>query len=122
MPLIPVVSSAVAQLIPLVPDIVKGVESLFGAKTGDTKMQTATNMLNEAAKSLAAAGKIQGVPDTSSLVTMIEGVVQQLKAQGQLPAPKAPATPATDPTATSTPTTLPNGIKVIIVGTIQQIG
>jgi hypothetical protein len=92
---IPLVASAVSALVPLIPGIIKGLEGLFGPKTGDAKMAAAVNMVTEAAKALATAGKIPGVPDASAITALIESKVQELKAQGQLPAPTEAPSPFT---------------------------
>jgi hypothetical protein len=76
-----------ATLLPLIiqhiPSIIQMVESLFGPKTGPTKLQVSTDMLKQITDALAAAGKIPGIPDQSSLALIIESVFQQMKAAGQ---------------------------------------
>jgi hypothetical protein len=89
--IIPLIASGVSALLPLIPGIVQGVENLFGAKTGQAKMDAAVAMAMEAAKALAAAGKIQGIPDLSSVASLVEVIVQQLKNSGQLPPPTGAA-------------------------------
>lgn len=108
--IIPVIASTITALSPLVPPIIQGVEALFGPKTGPTKLQTAVDMLGKAAEALAAAGKIQGIPDLSTLTTLVQSSVDALKAQGQLPPPSQP-----------TATNIAIGSRVVIVGVIQQV-
>ncbi len=103
---IPLIAAAVPLLQPLIEKLVLGVQGLFGSGTGETKASTALAMLQKVVEQLAAAGKLQGVPDATALATMIETVVQQLKASGQLPGPVA------SPAA---------GKRVLLVGTIQEI-
>ena len=122
--IIPIIASAIPVLVPEIPKIVQAVEGLFGAKTGPQKLDTATALASQLATDLAKAGKIQGVPDLSSITTMVEQVVQALKAAGQLPAPTAPA-PATAPvpaplypstTAQSVPTFLTGATVLVFAG------
>lgn len=113
--IIPIFSSAISILGPLVPGIVKGVEALFGAKTGETKLTTAVAMLQKAAEALAAAGKIPGVPDLSALSTMVESVVQSLKAAGQLPTPAAPEGGNGNPSIAAGVSQMISGATVIIM-------
>jgi hypothetical protein len=76
-----------ATLLPLIiqhiPSIIQIVEGLFGPKTGPTKLQVSTDILKQITDALAAAGKISGIPDQSTLALIIESVFQQMKAAGQ---------------------------------------
>src|SRR4051794_35503444 len=66
-----------------VPGIIQMVEGLFGPKAGPMKLKVSTDMLKQITDSLAAMGKIPGVPDQSSITLIIESIFQQMKAAGQ---------------------------------------
>ncbi len=76
----------IAMLVPLIPTIVTGIESLFGKGAGAQKMATATQTVQAIVDALIKSGALPA--DTSSLAssipTVIEYVVQLLKSQGQL--------------------------------------
>lgn len=78
----------IAQVVPLVlPTIVKLVEGLFPPKTGDTKKATAVDLTKVILEKTAAAGITGPVPDDNTLGNLVETVVQDLKARGELSAP-----------------------------------
>lgn len=78
----------IAALIPLVPAIVQGVERLFGGGKGPEKKATAIDLLQQIVSKLGG-GQIP--PElASALPGIIEWVVQQLKAKGELGPPSAP--------------------------------
>ena len=81
---VPLITSAISALLPEIPTIVKAVEGLFGSGRGQTKLSTAVDMTTQAANALATAGKIQGIPDATTLTTLIETIVQQMNSAGQL--------------------------------------
>ncbi len=80
----------VASLISLAPvligPIIKSVEALFGPKTGDVKMQAVIEALMPVLQKLAASGKLTGVPDESTLKTVIETIFQKDKLEIENPA------------------------------------
>ena len=61
-----------------------GVEHLFGHKTGPTKFDIVFQTILKTAQDLATAGKIPGQLDNASIASLIESIVQELKAQGVL--------------------------------------
>lgn len=82
-----------ALLLPMLPSIINGVGSLFKSKpkSGEDKMDTVLRMVQQ-----IIAGMIQGKvplpdgttvdvqPDPQAVKGLIEGVLQQMKASGQL--------------------------------------
>ena len=99
-------AAAIIPFIPLivsaVPQIVAFVEGLFGPKTGPQKFATATTLVESVAKDLAAAGKIPGAPDLTTIQNVIETTVQLMKSQGQLASSPVAMAPAPSPTAVVT--------------------
>lgn len=94
--IIPLILSAAVPLVkPLISSLVLHVEGLFGAKTGPQKFQSVLDAVTPIVNALSAAGILKGTMDTTSLSTLIESIVQDLKAQGVL-------TPATLPNLNST--------------------
>lgn len=79
----------IAPLLQLVgPSIIKGlvsgVEKLFGAKTGPDKLASVIGALKPIVEKLATAGKLPGIPDDTTLQTVIETVLQDMKNTGEL--------------------------------------
>lgn len=87
--IIPIITAAAPLLTPLIETLVQKVEGLFGAKNGATKFQSVLDAVLPIAQQLSTAGKIPGPMDPTAIGTMIETVVQNLKAQGQLPSGSA---------------------------------
>lgn len=81
---VPLIAAAAPLLTPLIESLVTHVETLFGAKTGPTKFDVVLQAVGKAAQDLGAAGKLPGQLDTATIATMIETVVQNLKAAGVL--------------------------------------
>lgn len=79
-----------SALIPLVPAIVQGVEKLFGGGKGAEKKATAVDLLQQIVSKLGG-GQVPGEL-AAALPAIVEWVVQQLKAKGEL-GPTVPATP-----------------------------
>lgn len=70
-------------LAPLIPQLVTTVEKLFGAKTGDTKLDTVLKALQPILNALLTSGKIAGPgPATSDIITEINKVVTALFPNG----------------------------------------
>lgn len=117
---IPLIASAVSALLPQIPGIVQAVEGWFGGGQGPTKLATALDMTSAAANRLATAGKIDGIPDATTLTTLVETVVQQLKSQGLLdaatPKPAAPVQPSQVPVS---PIGSGTGIRIVITGILS---
>jgi hypothetical protein len=115
---IPVIASVISAVGPQIPAIVQFVEALFGhskdtgKQTGDVKLQTAVQLLQQALTALANSGVIpsQGVVDPSlpaALAGAVQQVVDALKTQGQL-------------TGTETASVTPSGLVIpVIVAGIQ---
>jgi hypothetical protein len=84
--IIPIISAAVSAVSPLLPSIVQLMEQAFGPKTGETKLEIATDIANKIVQQMATAGKLEGAApqDLSYLQGAIEQVVQWMKASGQL--------------------------------------
>lgn len=121
-------AQAAPLLIPVIKDLVIGVQGLFGHNngTGQTKQDIVVKATEVVSNQLSTAGKINGVLDSATIVSLVEGVVQVLKAAGVLPGGSTtsdvplPAPTTTQPT-TSAPATiqgLVSGTPVTIVGTI----
>jgi hypothetical protein len=88
---------------PLVEGLVKGVEKLFGPKTGDTKREAVVGALGPLLDALAKSGKIPGLPDETTKTALVEMVVQGLKKTGEINADSTQRT-----------ITVPVGAKVTI--------
>lgn len=85
----------IAALLPLIPAIVQGVEGLFGAGKGPEKKTAAVDSTVAALSALAKKFGIEVPPELLSAVPgLVEWVVQQLKAKGQLESTPAAAPPA----------------------------
>jgi len=115
--IIPILSSAIPLLRPYIISLVTHVEHLFGPKTGPTKFDAVLKALLDAASKLSTAGKLPGTLDPGSAGSMIESIVQELKALGILnPAGVAPIVQAGS--------VLPpaSGSMLKIVGGTLQIG
>ena len=79
----------IAPLLQLVgPSVIKGlisgVEKLFGAKTGPDKLASVIAALKPVVEKLATAGKIPGIPDESTLQTVVETILQEMKNTGEI--------------------------------------
>ena len=84
----------IAELAPVViPAIVKLVEGFFGPKSGEAKMDTSLDWLKTLLVKTGAVGPDKPMPDDASLRTMVETVLQSLKAKGEL-SPGAATQPA----------------------------
>lgn len=83
--------SALLALAPtLIVPALRGIERIFGAKTGATKMETAISALLPILEKAAAAGKLPGIPDAATLQTVIETLFQQNRKEienSDVPAP-----------------------------------
>lgn len=121
-------AQAAPVLIPIIKNLVVGVQNLFGHNngTGQTKQDVVVKATEVVSNQLSTAGKIPGVLDTATIISMVEGVVQVLKAAGVLPndagtvSLPSPTVTTTQPT-TSAPVAiqgLVSGSQVIITGTI----
>jgi hypothetical protein len=81
--LIPIITGLAPVVLPW---IVKGVDLIFGPKTGDAKMPAALASLRAILEAAATAGKLPGpVPSDDALRVIIETVVQDLKSKGEMP-------------------------------------
>ena len=91
--IIPAVISGVEAVAPMIPNIITGIESLFGAGTGAQKLQAATRVVQSAATAAVAAGKASGTlfPTSDQAAIAVQSVVTQMQAAGQLPPHTAPA-------------------------------
>lgn len=107
---------------PLVlPWIVKGVDIIFGPKTGDAKMPAALNAFKAILEAAATAGKLPGpVPSDDALKAIIETVVQDLKAKGEMPTEQknAPLTPPQNTPGSNSISGFPSGKIIAIL--VQQ--
>jgi hypothetical protein len=112
---LPVLAAAAPILLPIVQNLVMGVEHLFGAGTGPTKLDTVLKALTPVAAALSTAGTITGTLDAPSLTALVQSVVSNLKAQGVLN-PSTAAIVAAQPVASSMPT---SGTFQISGGTLQ---
>lgn len=66
--------------VPLIIPVLKGVESIFGAKTGKAKAEAALAALTPILQQMATAGKLPGpVPDATALQSVLEIVFQANK-------------------------------------------
>jgi hypothetical protein len=97
----------------MIPSIIQAVQAAFGKSSGDpalgaTKLATAVEMTKTVAETLAKSGRINGVPDISTITTMVETAVQQLKAAD---------TGASVPGTAVLPTVLSGATVIIIRGT-----
>ncbi len=88
---------------PIVEGLVKGVERLFGPKTGDVKREAVVSALAPVLAALSTAGKIPGIPDATTTTALVEMIVQGLKKSGEL-----------DSDTTHRTITVPVGAKITI--------
>lgn len=121
--IIPIVTAAAPLIIPLIKDLVANMQNMFGHNngTGQTKAETVVDAVMAVVTKLSAAGKIPGVMDPATIASMVEMVVQQMKADGKLPsdgATAAPLSPVTGQTVTAGTLT---GLPITIVG-VMAIG
>jgi hypothetical protein len=90
--LAPTILSALPVIVPFIKDQIVQIESLFGGKTaaapnvGQTKLNTVVNNVVGLVNNLAnlpdgAPNKLAGPLDPTSIATIVETLVQQLKAQ-----------------------------------------
>jgi hypothetical protein len=76
----PIIAALISLAPTLISPAIRAVEALFGPKTGDTKMAAVVAALMPVLEKLATAGKLPGIPDPSTLETVVESVFQQDKA------------------------------------------
>jgi hypothetical protein len=77
-------SAAIPLVTPLVQSLVIHAEHLFGAKTGQQKFQSVLAAVTPVVDALSTAGKIPGTLDGVAISSIIESVVQDLKAKNIL--------------------------------------
>ena len=65
--IVPIITSGVAALLPLVPGIIAQVEQLFGPGNGAAKMAAATGSLKVAADHAVQANKMTEAPSDDAL-------------------------------------------------------
>jgi len=95
--IVPIITSGVAALLPLVPGIIAQVEQLFGSGSGDKKLAAATGSLKTAAEHAVQANKMPEVPSDDALSAVIQTVFQLLKNSGKLPTGIGPQVTSTPP-------------------------
>jgi hypothetical protein len=61
----------------LIVPVLKAVEGVFGAKTGPTKLAAAMEAILPVLEKAATAGRLPGIPDATTLQTVVEAVFQQ---------------------------------------------
>jgi len=115
---IPIIAAAAPLLQPLISSLVMHVEHIFGHKTGPTKFDNVLTAVLKTASDLATAGKIPGQLDPSSIATMIESVVQDLKARGVL----NPETAASVVQAQSNTASIPQSLTLKVLSGSLQLG
>lgn len=88
------IPALVAALGPLLPGLIRGVESLFAAKpkSGDVKKATLIDVLRTLAGKMIDTGAVSvpagtAAPSDDSLATLIEAEFQKLKSDGALTPP-----------------------------------
>src|SRR5690348_10549765 len=82
--LIPIIEAAAPLLTPLIKSGATHLEQIFGAKTGPTKFDALLNMILPTAEKLSTAGKIPGQLDPASIAGLIQSIVTDMKAKGEL--------------------------------------
>lgn len=85
--IIPIIAAAAPLLKPVIENLVLGVQRLFGHNNG-TDTTKAASVIEAAlviADKLSTAGKIPGVVDATTIATMMETIISELKAKGLLP-------------------------------------
>jgi hypothetical protein len=107
---IPIIAAATPLLRPIIKGLISGAQRIFGHNngTGATKAQTVIDAALTVAEKLATAGKIPGHLDAAFIASLVEALVQEMKAAGELPTDGAP---------TGIPS--PQGQPVTILGTIH---
>lgn len=95
---------------PLLPAMIKGIEGLFGSKTGPAKLATVEQMVSQLLAALGAAGKAGGAPIPENIRAAIEAVLAALKAQGAIDAGQ-PATAQPFGSFTAQVTIIPGASK-----------
>jgi hypothetical protein len=105
----------IAALIPLVPAIVQGIEKLFGSGKGAEKKDAAVSLVDLFAQKLGGG---QTPPELAQAIPgLVEWVVQQLKAKGELQSSPAPQPAVSGPGLASS---VPNfSVPFSITGTIR---
>lgn len=130
--IIPIIAAAAPLLKPIIEGLIMNVQKLFGHDngTGPTKAASVIEAALVIADKLSTAGKIPGVVDATTIATMMETIINELKAKGLLPTDGV--TIATLPssqipsvtgvlTSTATPTSPWQWQTVRITGTMEVI-
>lgn len=92
--MIPLIAPLIQLVGPtVIKGLVKGVEKLFGAKTGPDKMGAVIDALKPLMEKLAKAGKIPGNPDDATLQTVVETILREMKDSGELDQSNSSAVP-----------------------------
>jgi uncharacterized protein (DUF697 family) len=112
--IVPLISAAAPVLVPLIVSLVKKVEGLFGKKTGPAKLAAVSQATQAVANNLSAAGNIPGLLNMETIISLVEGVVQALKANGQLESEVTPPTPTVEPVSQT-------AVKVRFTGVLETL-
>lgn len=80
--IVPLVVNAISFIAPLLPPLISKVESAFGPRTGETKLETVLNGVKAILTPVATAGMVNGVPSDAELKAAIEAVLAQMKITG----------------------------------------
>lgn len=117
--IVPVIAAAIPLLRPVIKGLISGVQRIFGHNQGQgpTKLQTVVNATMTVVEQMATAGKIPGHLDAAAIASIVEAVVQEMKATGELP--PSEGQPAPPPIAALPQTLSVNGVPVFIDGTIR---
>jgi hypothetical protein len=125
---IPLALSALGTLGPLIASVatplIKLAEAHFAPKTGASKMETVLQAVQAFLAPLATSGTIQQpVPSPAELQSIVEGVLGQLKATGQLPiAGSGAVTPSTPANPTNSISSAALKLAIGLLTTLQAQG
>jgi uncharacterized protein (DUF697 family) len=114
--IVPLISAAAPILVPLIVSLVNKVEGLFGKKTGPAKLAAVSQATQAVASNLSAAGNLPGLLNMETIISLVEGVVQALKANGQLG--EDATTTVTPPPVVEVPST---AVKVRFTGVLETL-
>lgn len=84
---VPIIGQVAALVAPILPDIIRGIEQVFKApKSGQDRMDAATQAIRAVVDKAVARGEVGGSPTDAEIRALIEATFQRMKAEGQLTA------------------------------------
>lgn len=74
----------IATLGPMLPQLIKSIETLFPPKTGQTKNELVNGTVKQVSQALAAGGLLPALPEEQTIRAAVQLTVDELKAKGEL--------------------------------------